>query len=42
MEQILTLVGAFTAGFLIGNLTKVELRTLVRKMISWAKNRRKR
>lgn len=41
MEQILIALGAFTAGFLIGNLTKVELRTVTKKVVTWAKSRRK-
>lgn len=41
MEQILVALGAFTAGFLIGNLTKLELRAITKKVVRWVKNRRK-
>jgi len=41
MEQVLIAVGAFSAGFLIGNLTKLELRAVTKRVITWVKNRRK-
>lgn len=42
MEQILIAVGAFSAGFLLGNITKLELRALLRRIVTWYKTRREK
>ena len=41
MEQILIAVGAFSAGFLLGNITKLELRAVLRRVVVWLKGRKK-
>ena len=41
MEQILIAVGAFSAGFLLGNITKLELRAILRRVVVWLKGRKK-
>lgn len=42
MEQILIALGAFTAGFVIGNITKLELRALLRRVVVWYKSRKRK
>lgn len=42
MEQILIAVGAFSAGFLLGNITKLELRAVLRRVVVWLKTSRRK
>lgn len=41
MEEIVIGIVAFIAGFALGNISKIELRAGLKRVIEWRKNRRK-
>lgn len=41
MEDLIIAVVAFGAGFVIGNITKLELPALTKKVVRWVKSRKK-
>lgn len=41
MEEVAIAVVAFVAGFILGNLSKLEMRAILKRVVAWQKNRRK-
>lgn len=41
MTEVAIAIIAFVAGFLLGNLSKIELRAILIKVITWQKGRAK-
>lgn len=41
MDQVIVAVAAFVAGFVIGNISKLEMRAVVKRVVVWKKSRKK-